>query len=49
MSYSRTLAFTAVVVAALVTAACSSDPTGPKPSFSCESQGSNSSQGCPPR
>ena len=48
MSYSRTLAFTAVVVAALVTAACSSDPTAPKPSFSCESQGSNSNTGCPP-
>jgi hypothetical protein len=48
MSYSRTLAFAAVVAAGLVTAACSSDPTGPKPSLSCESQGSNTAQGCPP-
>ena len=47
MSRSRTLAFAAVVVAALVTTACSSDPTGPKPSFSCESQGSNTATGCP--
>jgi hypothetical protein len=47
MSRSRTLAFAAVVAAALVTTACSSDPTGPKPSFSCESQGSNTAQGCP--
>ncbi len=47
MSRSRTLAFAAVVVAALVTTACSSDPTGPKPSFSCENQGSNTATGCP--
>ena len=45
MSRSRTLALAAVFAAALL-AACSSDPTGPKPSFSCESQGSNSATGC---
>ena len=47
MSRSSTLAFAAVVAAALVSA-CASDPTGPKPSFTCESQGSNSSTGCVP-
>ena len=46
MSRSSTLAFAAVVAAALVSA-CASDPTGPKPSLSCESQGSNSATGCP--
>ena len=30
MSRSRTLAFAAVVAAALITTACSSDPTGPE-------------------
>jgi hypothetical protein len=48
MPRSRTLAFAAVVAAALVTTACSSDPTGPKPSFACEGQGSNTATGCPP-
>jgi len=45
MSRSSALAFSAVVSAALLTA-CVSDPTGPKPSFSCESQGSNTAT-CP--
>jgi hypothetical protein len=46
MSRSSALAFSAVVAAALLTA-CASDPTGPKPSFSCETQGSNTATGCP--
>jgi hypothetical protein len=45
MSRSSTLALAAVVAASLVSA-CASDPTGPKPSFSCESQGSNTGTGC---
>jgi hypothetical protein len=46
MSRSRTLAFAALVAAGLL-AACS-DTTAPRPSLSCESQGSNSVVGsCP--
>jgi hypothetical protein len=45
MSHSRTLA-TAALFAAGLLAACS-DTTAPRPSFSCESQGSNTVVSCP--
>jgi hypothetical protein len=45
MSRTPALALAAVFAATLL-AACASDPTGPKPSFSCESQGSNTAT-CP--
>ena len=49
MSRSRPLAL-AVLLAAGLLAACSDDTTtGPRPNFSCETQGSNSATGCQPR